>query len=187
MSWFRREPPPPPPPPPSKIPGWVSLLTPVIMAIILGLGAFIGNSFSETIKEVKAKVESVDKEKVDNQTLQLMLKNQEILIKQQKEEADRQREEDAKKFEAIQQTQSETLKRIETIQREKTARPVVVAPPANLSIGGKADAPASNSQSKGEALSPEEFEKYMSMEPDIRIKYKRYLQKIGKDVSGLPD
>ena len=184
MSWFRREPPPPPPPPPSKIPAWVQLVTPVIMAIILGLGAFIGNSFSETSKEVKAKVESVDKEKVDNQTLQLMLKNQEILIKQQKEEADRQREEDAKKFEAIQQTQSKTLERIETIQKEQQVRPkAVVLPPANLSIGGKADAPTS----RGVALTPEEFEKYLSLEPDVRVKYKRYLQKIGKDVSGLPD
>lgn len=182
MSWFRRE---PPPPPPKKIPAWVQLTTPIIMAIILGLVAFIGNSFSETIKEVKAKVESVDKEKVDNQTLQLMLKNQEMLIRQQKEEADRQRQEDAKKFEAIQKTQGETLKRIETIQREKAVEPRVVSPPSGLSVGGKSD--SSEFQSKGEALSPSEFEKYMSMSPEVRVKYKRYLQKIGKDVSGLPD
>lgn len=158
------------------------------MAVILGLGAFIGNSFSETIKEVKAKVESVDEKKVDNNTLQLMLKNQEILIKQQKEEADRQREEDAKKFEAIQETQSKTLERIETIQKEKSApRPVVMSPPANLSIGGKADAPAAKSQSRAARLTPEEFEKYMSLKPEVRAKYKKYLQSTGKDVSGLPD
>ena len=184
MSLFRRQ---PPPPPPSKIPTWVQLVTPIIMAIVLGLGAFIGNSFSETIKEIKTQVEKVDEKKVDNKTLQLMIERQELMIKHQQEEADKQRELDAKKFEQIQKTQSKTLERIETMQVEK--RPVVVEQPkakirapSGFSVGGKSDG-----ASRAVELSPEEFERYMKMDPEIRVKYKKYLQSRGKDTSGLPD
>ncbi len=176
MSWFRRE---PPPPPPSKIPAWVQLATPIIMAIVLGLFAFIGNSFSESIKEVKEQVKTVDQEKVDNKTLQLMIQRQDILIQHQQEESERQRDLDSKKFEDIQKTQTKTLERIETMQGEK--RSVMISPPSNVSIGGKADV------LNKACLTPQEFEKYLSMDPNTRIKYKQYLQSRGKDISGLPD
>jgi len=176
MSWFRRE---PPPPPPSKIPGWVQLVTPVIMAIVLGLGAFIGNSFSETIKDIKTQVEKVDEKKVDNKTLQLMIERQDMLIKHQQEEAERQRELDAQKFEQIQKTQTKTLERIETMQIRKN--PAKISAPSGFSVQGKSDGP------ELDTLTPEEFERYMKMDPEIRVKYKQYLQNKGKDISGLPD
>jgi len=173
FSLFRRE---PPPPPPSKIPGWVQLVTPIIMAIVLGLGAFIGNSFSETIKEIKGQVEKVDEKKVDNTTLQLMIERQEMLIKHQQEEADRQRQEDAKKFDQIQKTQTKTLERIEAVQTQKTA----ISAPSNMRIKAKPT-------TEKVALTPEQFEKYMSLKPEVRRKYKQYLESTGKDVSGLPE
>jgi hypothetical protein len=36
-------------------------------------------------------------------------------------------------------------------------------------------------------LTPEEFEKYISLPPEVRAGYKKYLKSTGKDVSGLPD
>ena len=68
MAWFRREP--PPPPPKSKIPGWVSIATPIIFAVILGLLGIVYNGLAEEVKE-----------KVDNKTLQLMIEKQEIKFK----------------------------------------------------------------------------------------------------------
>jgi phosphoribosylanthranilate isomerase len=161
-----------PPPPKKGVPTWViQLITPLVFALFMGLVTFIGSGFSEDIKDLKTQVETVDKEKVDNQTLQLMIKNQELLIKHQQQEAEMQREQDAEKFEQIQRTQTKTLERIEAIQAPSKVRVMEAVP---------------MSAPKKEPLSPEEFEKYMSMEPDIQIKYKRYLEKIGKDVSGLP-
>lgn len=165
-----------PPPPKKSVPGWVQLATPIIFAIFLGMITFIGNGFSEDIKEIKSQVKEVDERKVDNQTLQLMIKNQAILIQQQKEEAEHKRQEDSKKFEQLQQTQSETLKQLQMIQIQRAYTPIE---PEIVSKG-------SSSISTKEALTPEEFDKYINLKPEVQVKYKRYLEKIGKDVSGLP-
>jgi len=166
-----------PPPPKKGVPTWViQMITPLAFALFMGLVTFIGSGFSEDIKDLKTQVETVDKEKVDNQTLQLMIKNQELLIRQQQKEAKMQREQDAEKFEQIQRTQTKTLERIEAIKA-----------PANVRIAPMMKtAPVVVPQTNKLVLTPDEFEKYMAMEPDVRVKYKRYLEKIGKDVSGLP-
>lgn len=164
------------PPPKKSIPGWVQLATPIIFALFMAMATFIGNGFSEDLKELKSTVKEVDDRKVDNTTLQLMIKNQAILIQQQKEEAARQREEDSKKFEKIQQTQTEALKQIQTIQMQRVYTPIE---PQVVTKG-------SSSISTKEVLTPEEFDRYINMKPDVQVKYKRYLEKIGKDVSGLP-
>ena len=161
------------PPPKKTVPGWVQLAIPIVFAIFMAMGGFIGSGFSEDIKELKGSVKEVDEKKVDNETLQLMIKNQSILIQQQKEEAERKREEDAKKFERLQQTQAETLKQLQMIQIQKVYTPTE---PKIVSSG---------SSSKS-SLTPEEFDKYINMKPEVQIKYKRYLEKIGKDVSALP-
>jgi hypothetical protein len=177
MSIFKRT---PPPPPKKGVPTWVvQLITPLLFALFMALATFIGSGFSEDIKDLKTQVSQVDAEKVDNKTLQLMIKNQELLIKHQQEEAERQREIDAEKFEEIQRTQTQTLERIEAIQAPQAVRVAPVTPV----IVPKAKTKQTHS---GEVLTPEEFEKYLNMDPDIQIKYKRYLEKIGKDVSGLP-
>ena len=165
---FKKEPPPPPSP---RVPAWVvQMITPLIMAIVLGLVAFIGNGFTEDLKELKNQVIEVDKTKVDNKTLKLLIENQNIIIQHQQEEAAKQRQENAEKFEIIQRTQTKTLERIEAIQ---APRRVIVEP-------------TYESTNIGDALTPEEFERYMKMDPEVQKKYKKYLQERGKDVSGLP-
>lgn len=36
-------------------------------------------------------------------------------------------------------------------------------------------------------LTPEQFEKYISMSPEVQSKYKNYLQNLGFDITGLPE
>ena len=152
------------------------------MAVIIGLIALVYNTMAADLKEVETKVEKVDEKKVDNKTLQLMLKNQKMMIEQQKEEAERQREEDAKKFEQIQQTQQKTLERIEQQQR--------VAPPKEFRVKSNSEnvreerSEAARTQHK-RTLTPEQFERYLLMKPEIQEKYKKYLESRGYDVEGL--
>ena len=153
---------------------WVNLAVPIVFAIFMGMASFIGNGFSEDIKEIKGQIKEVDNSKVDNETLQLMIKNQAILIEHQKEESQRKIEEDAKKFEQIQQTQNETLKQLQLIQMQRYSKPISVGAPPSSTIPEK------------DPLTPEEFDTYIKMEPEVQVKYKRYLEKIGKDISGLP-
>lgn len=152
---------------------WVNISVPIIFAIFIGLISFIGNGFSEDIKEIKGQIKEVDNTKVDNETLQLMIKNQSILIEQQKEDAAHKREEDTKKFEQIQKTQTETLKQLQYIQMDRTRNP-------------RSSSTVINQNSEKAVLTPEEFNTYMNMHPEIKIKYKIYLQSLGKDVSSLP-
>lgn len=161
-----------PPPPQPKVPAWViQLITPIMMTIVLGLVAFIGNGFTESLKDVKTQVEKVDERKVDNDTLRLMIENQNIVIQHQQQEAEKQRQDDAKKFDEIQKTQTKTLERIEAVQ---TQRAVNYKEPEKFEL-------------EKDLLTPEEFEIYMQMQAEVRKKYKQYLEQKGRDVSCLPD
>ena len=97
------------------------------------------------------------KGKADNKTVIL-------LIEQIKEN-------DKRQWEEIQRNREQSIKAPKNIKIENNSPSVE-----------KKDTSASRV-----ALSPEEFEKYMSLAPDVRKKYKKYLQSTGKDVSGLPD
>lgn len=95
-------------------------------------------------------------QKVDNQTLQLMLKNQQTLIEQNKEEAERKREEDTKKFEELQKTQQETLRVIQDLQIRQAA-PLQPSPTTNT---------------PQPAVTKEVFEYYMSLPPEQQKAFK---------------
>jgi len=166
---FKRTPPPQP-----KIPQWASISVPIIMAVLIGLVALVYNTMAADLQEVKEEVEKVEEKKVDNETLKILLENQKLMIQQQKEESDRQREGDAKKFEVLQNNQTKTLERIEEMQVQKQA-PKVIAPPSAFKIKVKAKP----------TLNPEQFEKVLSMDPDIRVKYLKYLKHKGYDTEGL--
>lgn len=170
MWGFKRTPPPPPP----KSRAWiVQLITPIVFAIIVGLAGLVFTGLKENVGALASDL----KDKVDNKTLQLMIEKQDMIIQHQREEADRQRQEDSKKFEQIQRTQSKTLDRIEAIQAPKGLMMKSAAPPPKIV----------RENPSGDILTPDEFEKYIMMDPRVREKYKQYLQSKGKDVSGLPD
>lgn len=112
MAWFRRE---PPPPPPSKIPGWVSLITPVIMAIILGLSTLVYNGVAGELKELKD-------EKADKEITYKQIEQNQILLKEH------------------QKTLDDTLKVIMQLQLEQKQmqqQPPVISPPANVQVQEK--------------------------------------------------
>ncbi len=63
---------------------------------------------------------------------------------------------------------------------EKNREQQTISAPKNFSIN-------TDTERSKVVLTPEEFETYMALKPEVRIKYKKYLENIGKDVSGLPN
>ena len=71
----------------------------------------------------------------------------------------------------------------ETDDRQWKAIEKRLEPPKGLTIGGKSDTIVKPKV----ALTPTEFTQYMNMTPERRVAYKKYLERMGKNVSGLPD
>ncbi len=76
-------------------------------------------------------------------------------------------------IEQIKENDSRQWKEIEKNREQQT-----ISAPKNLSI---------NTERSGAILTPEEFTQYIEMTPEKRVKYKKYLESTGKDVSGLPN
>ena len=85
----------------------------------------------------------------------------------------------------IEQIKENDKRQWEEIQRNREQK--TVSAPKNMSVesSGKSDGPVSSSSKV--VLTPQEFEKYLSLSSEMRVKYKKYLMSTGKDVSGLPD
>lgn len=133
----------------------VAVILTIIGMFVLGPVGIIYNGMTEELKH-----------KVDNQTLQLMLKNQQTLIEQNKAEAERKREEDAKKFEELQRTQQRTLETIQNLQMQRPAQ--------------TQQSPVSTSQP---VVTKEVFEYYLTLTPD----QKRAFKKLSPAFQVLPD
>jgi hypothetical protein len=148
----------PPPPPKPKIPQWVSVVTPIIFAVIAALAGLVYTSMAEEIKNVKESVEKVEQKKVDNQVLKLMI------------------EKDRQALQTQQERNKEQDKAI--IENQRAIQQLLIRSPKNLVIKRQVD--------NKKVLPPELFEKYITMKPEIQEKYKLYLEKKGYDVSQLP-
>jgi len=148
---------PPPPPPKSKIPQWISVVTPIIFAVIAALAGLVYTSMAEEIKDVKESVEKVEQKKVDNRVLKLMI------------------EKDRQALQTQQERNKEQDKAI--VENQKAIQQLLIHSPRNLGVKNPVEK---------KVLPPELFEKYLSMKPEIRVKYKIYLEKRGYDVSDLP-
>ena len=105
FNWFKKEPP---------KPLWmrkpfatISIVLALLSALVFAPIGFLYDGVTEELNQ-----------KVDNKTLQLMLQNQTLLIQQNKTENERQREEDAKKFEALQKIQEKTLEELQKIKEK---------------------------------------------------------------------
>ena len=67
-----------------------------------------------------------------------------------------------------------------------TRQQMLIEAPKNLTITGpNATIKKVEPKSSKPVLSPEQFEKYMQMKPEIQAKYKKYLESRGYDVEGL--
>lgn len=145
-----------------------AIILTIVATFVLGPIGVIYNSMSEELKNVRNKVEVVEKEKVDNTILKDALDD----LKEERKDRNKKAE---KRDEAIQQNQ-QAIREI-LIRQE-------LAGPKGLKIMGKV---VENNTKEKTTLTPEEFEKYISMSPKVRVKYKKYLKESGKDISGLPD
>jgi hypothetical protein len=76
------------------------------------------------------------------------------------------------------------IKELLTRQQLILDRKLVITPPSNLKIEKK-EINEPNTTKKP-VLTPEQFEKYLSMKPEIKVKYKKYLESRGYDIEGLP-
>ena len=167
---FKKQPPLPPPPIYKRRPiATAAIILSIVATFVLGPIGVIYNSMSEELKTVREKVEVVEKEKVDNTILKEALND----LKEERKDRNIKGE---KRDDAIQQNQQAIQKIL--IRQE-------LAAPKGLKLMGKSIQVDTNKEKT--TLTPEEFEKYISMPPKIRVKYKKYLKETGKDISGLPD
>lgn len=142
--WIFKKPLPPPEPIYKRQPlATLAVILTLVSIFVLGPVGIIFNGMSDELKQ-----------KVDNQTLQLMLQNQQILIEQNKKEAEKKREDDTKKFEELQRTQRQTLQTIQNLQNQIQAAPV-------------------QKQVPQVTITKEIFEYYISLPPDKKIEFKK--------------
>jgi len=109
---------------------------------------------------------------------------EELKTKADKEATLQQIQSNQKILEKHQMSLDQTLQVITKIQAERDVAEKLrkeMAPPA----GFKMMEPATTVQKV--TLTPGEFQNYLKMSPTDRVKYKKYLESTGKDVSGLPD
>lgn len=146
-----------PPPPPEPVYRKRPIAT--IAVILSFIGMFVLGPIGAIYKGLTEELKS----KANNETLLLYMK-------QQKEDSDRQwKEIERNRQQQIQLSPPRAVK-VQTPVSEPS-KVEYIAPPAE----------------KTKVLTPEQFEKILSMKPEIRIKYKKYLESKGFDVSGLPD
>lgn len=174
---------------PSKPKPWFlnpSLTVPIIAGIIIGLSSLVWNSMAADIKDVQEKVEAVQKEKATNQDVKEALQE----LKNQNKESNK----------AIKET-NEAIKNNQIAIKELLIRQEMMAP-SNIRVGPSPSTVTNNNEVtkvkenetkniikkvEEKIISPELFEKYMSMKQELKKKYKEYLIKNGYDVSHLPD
>jgi len=161
---FKKQPPPPQPIYKRKPIATVAIILTIVATFVLGPIGVIYNSMSEELKNVRSKVEIVEKEKVDNIILKETLNDLKVDRRDRNKKAE-------KRDEAIQQNQQAIQKIL--IRQE-------LAAPKGLNITSEVI------KKEKSTLTPEQFKMYMSMSPKVRDKYRKYLKETGKDVSGLP-
>lgn len=149
MFWRKPEPLPKP-----KTPQWITVGVPIVFAVIVGLVGLVYNTMAADVK-------SLEEKKASRETIQQMLKNQENLIKNNKEDGD-------KRDKAIEKNQEV----IQELLRQQI--------PRNLRVRE-----SEVSEIEKKPIPPDYFEKYFELEEDIQKKYKIYLESKGYDTTGL--
>jgi len=159
---FKREPPPPPPVYKRRPIATIAVILTAVGMFVLGPVGAIYNSMSEELKQ-----------KVDNKTLQLMIEKDRDALQRTKEVNKQQQQAIVENQKAIQLLlREQAVLKVE--KKIEAPKKVVIKEPETTIV-------------KKNALTPEEFSQYLKMTPQMRVKYKKYLKHIGKDVSGLPE
>ncbi len=161
--FFRRPLPPIPPQVPFyKKPAVVSIILTVVIVFVLGPVGVIYTGMSEELKK-----------KVDNSTLQLMIQKDREAIKRTEEGA-------VKRDKAVEENRNAI------IENQKVLIMIQQRPSVALTGPRATIKPKEPPQRAKLVLTPEQFERYLKMGPDVQVKYKTYLESRGYDISGLP-
>jgi len=185
----------PPPPPPKKWFQQPALILTIVAMFVLGPVGVIYNSMSEELKDVRSKVEAVEKEKVDNENLKETLNE----LKEQRKEQTKSDKEQNESIQTNQMAIKEILIRQEVMEPKevrikqpaaKKKSTVKMAPKKTEAARASGNTMSRDSAKKLQVrdkrvLTPEMFERYLEMKPEIQAKYKRYLKSRGYDVEGL--
>ena len=184
MSIFNRWRPPPPPPPfyRRQPVATVALVVTLFATLIIGPTKYIAQGMEAKIKTNTTDIKEVQKEKATNENVKDAL----MELKEQRKEQAVANKEQNESIQINQKAIQEILIRQELIKApkgfgiktEKKIKSVTKKVVTERDIVTK---------KQKVTLTPEQFEKYISMTPEIRAKYKQYLEHTGKDVSGLPD
>ena len=172
MSIFNRFQKPPPPPPPfyRRQPiATAGLVLTLFATLIIGPTQYIARGMDAKIDNNSKRIVDIQKEKATNENVKGAL----IELKEQRKEQSAANKEQNKSI----QTNQIAIEKI-LIRQE-----VIKAPGGFAITGGKSDQPFEEKPKR--ILTPEQFERYMSMSPELQEKYKRYLRHKGYDTEGL--
>ena len=174
------------PEPPPKPPWYKKNIIAIVAVILTIIGMFVVGPIHEIYVTMAEDIKTLEEKKASKETIQEMLKQQEILIKQNEKEGERRSKAIEKNQEAIQQlliappkvrimTKEPPGELTEESNETKTV-PVVKRESRNVLVS-----------KEKKVLTPEQFDRYLDMSPDKKIKYKEYLKQHGYEVAGLPD
>ena len=149
----------PPPPKPFYIKqpiATVAVILTMIGMFVLGPIGYLWNGMAEELKK-----------KVDNQTLQLMIqKDREALMRQSEALKEKERI-DQQQDTAIIENQKTLILYQQALKMSKT-----IIQPKNVELNKK-------------PIPPELFVKFLKLDAEVQVKYKKYLEHKGYDISGL--
>ena len=141
MSWFRKD-----PPPKKTMPPWVSLITPVIFAVIIGLLSIVYNGLANDVEKIEEKME----QKVDNETLQMQIK----YLKEKDDEVEEYRKKTDTRLEKL------IIEMQQMKYQNQGTQPNVTAPVPQVE-------PQSN------VITPEQYKFFMSLTPEQQENYRK--------------
>jgi len=142
MSWFRKD-----PPPKKTMPSWVSLITPVIFAIIIGLLSIVYNGLANDVEKIEEKME----QKVDNETLQMQIK----YLKEKDDEVEEYRKKTDTRLEKL------IIEMQQMKYQTQGTQPTVTAPVPQV-------APQPDN-----VITPEQYKFFMSLTPEQQENYRK--------------
>jgi len=177
FNMFRQPPPPPPPFYKARPVATAGLVFTLFVTLIVGPTQYIARGMDAKIEKNSTNIESIQKEKATNETVKDTLME---LKEQRKEQASANKEQNR----SIQTNQI-------AIEKILIRQEIIKAPSGfGIKAEGKSDSPKTERNVMVEAkpkkiLTPEQFEKYMTMAPELQEKYKRYLRHKGYDTEGL--
>jgi len=162
-----RKPEPPPPPIYKRQPiATAAVILTLIGMFVLGPVGVIYNGMSEELKK-----------KVDNKTLQLMIQKDREALQRQETALKEKGAKDEKQDAAI----IENQKTLIMIRQRAT----VLDAPKSVKVKSSGQISSSQVRNDKRVLTPEQFEKIMKLSPEVREKYKKYLEAKGYDTTGL--